>query len=163
MDVDDRALLHRIAAYQFGADAGPALFPDEGGLEISRTSSGRPRQIRAEAGRVGTYRRDGRVTLGRVGGQRLADAFDPPRHRVVVGEESEPYVREGRNAFSKFVQRADDGIRPGDEVLVVDEHDELFAVGQADLPGAAMLDFETGVAVSVREGLSNAASSATVE
>lgn len=150
---EDRTLLRRVAAYQFGAAAGPALFPAEESLEIHRSSSGRPRQVVADDGRIATYVRDGRLTLGRAGGRRLVRALDPPRHRVVVGAESEPHVRDGRNAFAKFVRRADDAIRPGDEVLVVDDADTLFAVGQADLAGAGMLAFETGVAVSVREGV----------
>jgi uncharacterized protein with predicted RNA binding PUA domain len=153
MDAEDRALLQRVATYQFGAGAGSALFPEAESPAINRTSSGRPRQVIAEDGRIGTYRRDGRLTLGAVGGRRLANGFDPPRHRVVVGEESEPYVRESHNAFSKFVHSADEGIRPGDEVLVVDRDDGLLAVGQAGVPGRAMLEFETGVAVSVRVGL----------
>jgi len=37
--------------------------------------------------------------------------------------------------------------------LVVDRDDGLLAVGQAGVPGRAMLEFETGVAVSVRVGL----------
>ena len=72
---------------------------------------------------------------------------------MVVGEESEPFVREGRNAFAKFVTAADDGIRPGDEVLVVDGDDRLFAVGRAELSGAEAEAFGSGVAVKVRNGV----------
>jgi len=152
MNGDDRALLQRVAAYQFGADAGPALFPEDDSLEVKHTSSGRPRQIIARDGRIATYRRVGRLTLGIAGARRLAAAFEPPRHRVVVGDESEPFLREGRNAFAKFVQTVDEGIRPGDETLLVHEDGRLIAIGRAELSGEGMLDFETGVAVSVREG-----------
>jgi uncharacterized protein with predicted RNA binding PUA domain len=150
---DEGPLLHRVAAYQFGAGAGPALFPPDEPVDLNRSSSGRPRQVFGDDGRIATYRPDGRFTLGAVGARRLAAAVDPPRHRVVVGDESEPYVREGRNAFAKFVRRVDEGIRPGDEVLVVGDDDELFAVGRADLPGTEMLAFETGVAASVRSDI----------
>ncbi|WP_424003129.1 PUA domain-containing protein [Haloarcula salina] len=144
--------LRRAADYQFGGGGGAALFADADALDVTHTSSGRPRQVHAGDGRVATYGSDGRFRLGLAGGRRLLDAFAAPRHRVVVGDESEPFVREGRNAFAKFVQSADDGLRPGDETLVVHEDGDLLAVGRAELPGSGMDDFETGMAVKVRQG-----------
>ncbi|MBV0900661.1 PUA domain-containing protein [Haloarcula salina] len=144
--------LRRAADYQFGDEGGAALFADADALDVTHTSSGRPRQVHAGDGRVATYGSDGRFRLGLAGGRRLLAAFDAPRHRVVVGDESEPFVREGRNAFAKFVQSADDGLRPGDETLVVHEDGDLLAVGRAELPGSGMGDFETGMAVKVRQG-----------
>jgi uncharacterized protein with predicted RNA binding PUA domain len=146
----DEAMLRRVAAYQWGVGAGAALF--DGDIEVTHTSSGRPRQVRAPAGRLVTYATDGRFTLGLAGGRRLQAALDPPAYRVVVGSESEPYVREGRNAFAKFVVEADPAVRPGDEVLVEHERGDLLAVGRAELSGEGMLDFGTGMAVAVREG-----------
>ncbi|MBV0923589.1 pseudouridine synthase [Halomicroarcula limicola] len=147
--------LRRAADYQFGDGAGATLFPALDGIEITHTSSGRPRQAHAEDGRLVTYGTDGRYRLGLAGGRRLQESFDAPRHRVVVGDESEPFVREGRNAFAKFVKRADPGLRPGDEALVVHADGDLLAVGRAELPGEGMVDFETGMAVKVRDGADN--------
>lgn len=155
-DRDDRERLRVIADYQFGAGAGAALFggteSDDADVEIRRTTSGRPQQVVADEGRLVSFGVDGRFTLGMAGGRRLQGALDAPAYRVVVGEESEPHVREGRNAFAKFVSEVDPEIRPGDEVLVVGEADDLFGVGRAELPAGAMLDFETGMAVKVRDG-----------
>jgi len=156
MDGGERRLLRRVADYQFGAGAGAALFPADEDPTVHRTSSGRPRQVVVEAGRLVTYAVDGRFTLGLAGGRRLAAGLPDPRHRVVLGDESEPYVREGRNAFAKFVRAADAGVRPGDEVLVVHESGALLGVGRAELSGEGMLDFETGMAVFVREGAGSA-------
>ena len=144
--------LRRGADYQFGHGAGAALFPAPSAVEVTHTSSGRPRQVHADDGRIATYATDGRFVLGLAGGRRLQESFDAPAHRVVVGDESEPFVREGRNAFAKFVQRADPDIRPGDETLVVHESGDLLAVGRAELPGEGMADFDTGMAVKVRQG-----------
>lgn len=154
------------ADYQFGSGAGDALFPPETAITIRRSSGGRPRQIidgdvddtpgSAEGDRIVSYGTDGRFTLGELGGRRLRDAFDPPAHRVVLGAESEPFVREGRNAFAKFVVVADEGIRPGDEVLVVDDDDALLGVGRAELSGGELSAFDSGVAVKVRVGVSEA-------
>jgi len=111
------------ADYQFGAGAGDALFPPDETLTLRRSSGGRPRQVivgdvnddpgSPEGDRlVSSYGTDGRFTLGIAGGRRIRDGFAAPCHRMVVGEESEPFVREGRNAFAKFVTAADDGSAP---------------------------------------------------
>jgi uncharacterized protein with predicted RNA binding PUA domain len=152
MEPRERSLLRRVAAYQFGVGAGDALFSGAD-LTVTHTSSGRPRQVHADDGRLVTYAVDGRFTLGLAGGRRLHDALAAPAYRVVVGDESEPYVRDGRNAFAKFVTAADEAIRPGDEVLVVHRDGHLLAVGRAELSGDAMADFQSGMAVKVRDGV----------
>lgn len=148
--------LRLTADYQWGGGAGQALFPgadiERDALNVTHTSSGRPRQIIGPDGRLVTFGTDGRFRLGLAGGHRLLDARGPERYAVAVGDESEPFVREGRNAFAKFVVRADPDIRPGDEVLLVHDDGGLLAVGRAELDGVGMGDFETGVAVTVREG-----------
>ncbi|TKX77986.1 pseudouridine synthase [Halorubrum sp. SD626R] len=161
-DAETLADLRTGADYQFGSGAGAALFPPDETLTVRRSSGGRPRQVlvgdvddtpgSAAGERLVSYGTDGRFTLGVAGGRRLRSAFPAPRHRVVVGEESEPFVREGKNAFAKFVTAVDDEIRPGDEVLVVDDGDALFAVGRAELSGPEIAAFDTGPAVSVRNG-----------
>jgi uncharacterized protein with predicted RNA binding PUA domain len=151
MDETELATLRTVADYQFGAGAGVALFPDTD-LDVHRTSSGRAQQVKAAGGRVVSYGTDGRFTLGIEGGRRLHAALAPPVARVVVGDDSEPFVRDGKNAFAKFVVEVDPDLRPGDEALVVHEEGTLLGVGRAELPASGMLDFETGMAVKVREG-----------
>jgi len=144
--------LRTAADYQFGSGAGTTLFPADEELSLTRTSSGRPRQIHTAGGeRLATYGTDGRFRLGLAGGRRLQEGLAEPAYRVVVGDESEPYVRDGRNAFAKFVREADSAIRPRDEVLVEHTAGSLLAVGRAELSGDGMLEFESGMAVSVRE------------
>jgi len=152
MDERDGRLLRRVADYQFGRGAGTALFPVGADLEVTHTGSGRPRQVIGPAGRRATYGTSGRLTLGIAGGRRLLAGLEPPAHRIEVGTESEPYVREGRNVFAKFVDVADEAVRPRDDVLVVHEDGGLLAVGRARLSGAEMRSFASGVAVQVREG-----------
>ncbi|WP_181690979.1 PUA domain-containing protein [Natronomonas sp. LN261] len=142
--------LRTVADYQFGAGAGRALF--DGDVVIQRTGSGRPQQILADGERVVSYGTDGRFTLGIAGGRRLQSALSSPAYRVVVGDDSEPFVREERNVFAKFVRHVDPQVRPGDEVIVEHERGELIAVGRAELSADAMADFDTGMAVKVRNG-----------
>jgi uncharacterized protein with predicted RNA binding PUA domain len=166
MDADERRQLATVADYQFGRGAGAALFPAADTPRVRRTSSGRPAQIHVGPGadghdadgspggeRLVSYEDDGRFRLGLAGGRRLVAALEAPAARVVVGDESEPFVREGKNAFAKFVREVGSEIRPGDEVAVVHERGDLLAVGRAELPAAAMRDFESGMAVKVRSGV----------
>ncbi|NUE02384.1 pseudouridine synthase [Halorubraceae archaeon YAN] len=153
-DADRASLrsLRTIADYQFGAGAGNALFPTDEPIDIRRTSSGRPRQIIVSGTRVVTYATDGRFTLGYAGGERLADALESPAYRVIVGDDSAPFVRDGKNVFAKFVQDVDPVIRPGDEILVEHYDGELLGVGRAELSADGMMDFASGMAVKVRDG-----------
>jgi uncharacterized protein with predicted RNA binding PUA domain len=139
----DEAGLRTVADYQFGGDAGHVLFPEGNRFTVKRSSSGRPQQVLVDAGRLVSLNVDGRFTLGIEGGRRLT-ALDEPRNRVVVGDD--------KNVFAKFVTRVDEELRPGDEALVVHENGDLLAVGRAELSADAMHDFETGMAVKVREG-----------
>jgi uncharacterized protein with predicted RNA binding PUA domain len=149
---DDLPQLRTTADYQFGAGVGAALFPENEEFEVKRSSSGRPQQVVADSGRLVTYGTDGRFTLGLEGGRRVAAALDAPAGRVVVGDESEPFVREGKNVFAKFVAAVGPELRPGDEVAIVHEDGSILAVGRAELSADAMTDFDTGMAVMVREG-----------
>lgn len=152
---EERAALVTIADYQFGAGAGAALFPNHETPTVRRSASGRPKQVLADDGRLVSVGNDGRFTLGLAGGRRLQSAFDPPRCRVVVGDDSAPFVRDGKNVFAKFVQAVDPDVRPGDEVAVVHADGDLLAVGRAELSASAIADFGTGMAVFVREGASD--------
>ncbi|HKJ60002.1 MAG TPA: PUA domain-containing protein [Halobacteriales archaeon] len=155
-DATDVTTLRTVADYQFGAGAGTALFPPGETPVIRRTASGRPRQVFPEGGddgeRLVTFATDGRFTLGFLGGRRLLAGLDAPTARVVVGDESVSFVRDGKNVFAKFVVAADPDLRAGDEAVVVHEDGTLLAVGRAELDAAAMADFQTGMAVKVRTG-----------
>ncbi|PSQ11493.1 pseudouridine synthase [Halobacteriales archaeon QS_5_70_15] len=79
-----------------------------------------------------------------------------PQQVLADGDRLISYGTDGRftlGAFAKFVADVDPAIRPGDEVLVVHERGDLLAVGRAELPGGAMRDFGTGMAVKTREGI----------
>jgi len=149
----ERDQLRTVADYQFGAGAGEALFPPDDEYDVSRSKTGRPVQIAVDDERLVSVGTDGRFTLGLEGGRRLVAGLDHPAYRVVVGDESEPFVREGKNVFAKFVETVDPDVRPGDEVAVVHEDTEaVLAVGRAELDAQGIVEFDTGMAVKVREG-----------
>jgi len=148
MDKDRLDKVRLVADYQFGKGAGEVLFPEE--VEFKLSSTGRVSQVFLGGDRLATLKTDGRFTLSDDAGESLHRATEPPRMRVEFGEESVPYLNDGRNGFAKFVRRVDDRIRARDEVLVTGPEDDFVTTGRAELCPVEMRDFETGVAVFVR-------------
>jgi predicted RNA-binding protein (TIGR00451 family) len=148
---EDIARLRAVADYQFGRGAGAALFPDETRIEYSK-NTGKPRHLWAGEELVANYRpNDALFTVTIAGARRLA-ALDGFQYSVRVLDDVVEFVEQGRNVFAKHVRDAGKSIRPGDEVVVVDESGEVVAVGKSKMNRGDMLSFKTGIAVRVRRG-----------
>jgi len=138
-------------AHQFGPQAAGLL---EGDLAVRRSkATGRVREIYLGDVRLGTIRAgDGLFVPSLEGAERLLRLLPRPRLRVVVQSDVAAHVAMGLSVFCKHVVEADPEIRPLDEVIVVDENDNLVAVGKALLPGFMMRRC-CGQAVKVRRGV----------
>lgn len=95
---------------------------------------------------------DGLFNLRWEAAKRLHRASVSPHHRVIVEEGTGEFNAKGYNVFCKFVIDADTMIRAGDDVLVVDEEDHLFAVGRAAASSRMMVEAKVGIAVKIRDG-----------
>ncbi len=71
--------------------------------------------------------------------------------KVIVPNGVSEHVRDGKSTFAKFVIDADERIRPGLEVLIVNESGELLATGTARMSGKEMVRARDGVAVDTRK------------
>ena len=145
-----------IADYQFGKNAGKFLF-GKGKIKIVKSrKTGKIRNVYVDGKHIVSMRAsDGFFTLKIEGAKILHSSFPPPKLRVTVSNEAEPFIRDGKNVFAKFVLDCDYEIRPYDEVLIVNEKDELIGVGQSIMNREEMLSFSRGVAVKTRYGLKN--------
>jgi 7-cyano-7-deazaguanine tRNA-ribosyltransferase len=142
----------RTADWQFGAGAGAILCAGQLRCEVS-PKTGKLRTVHLDGEHVLSLRaHDGFFTLKPAGARKLL-ALAAPANRVVVKPDSVPFNRAGKSVFAQFVEKADHGLRPYDECLVVDADDNLVAVGQALLNAEEMADFRQGMAVRVREGI----------
>ena len=141
-----------IANYQFGIDAADAMF--RGKIEIIKSrKTGKIRNVISEGEHILSLRAgDGLYTLRPEGAVRILERIPSPRLRVIVNDDSIPFVSEGRNAFAQFVLDADDEIRPMEEVIVVDKDDNFLATGRALLIKSEMKSLKKGIAVKVRTG-----------
>lgn len=155
----DLKKIRSIADYQFGKGAGAALFT--GDIKIIKSkNTGKIRNVIVDGEHVASLRaEDGFFTLRIQGAYRLHRKFKFPRLRVVVNDDSAQFNKQGRNVFAKFVVEMDANLRPGDEVLVVNEKDELVAVGRTLMNREECLNFQKGMCVKVREGVDRPKSS----
>jgi len=140
-----------LADYQFGKGIGVQLFPQSSRFITSRR--GGVRQVMLDGRRLATLRaHDGRLTLGLLGAERLAQVLDSSRNRVIVRDDVCPYIAIGKSVFAKHVTQASSDIQAGDEVLVFSGDGTLQAVGDAMISGDEMVLSDCGVAVAVRKG-----------
>ena len=148
----DLERLRAVADYQFGRGAGAALFPDDTRVEYSK-NTGKPRHIWSGGDLVANYRpNDALFTITMAGAGRLVEGLEGFKYTVRVLDEVTEFVEQGKNVFAKHVKEAGESIRPGDEVVILNEAGEVLAVGKAKLTPGEMLSFKTGAAVRVRRG-----------
>lgn len=151
---DDERKVKAIADYQFGNGVG-GEFLFEGNLKIEKSKkTGKIRHIYSNGTLIANMRAsDSFFVLAKEGAKRLHSFKAFPENRVVVNKDSEPFAREGKSVFSKFVLDCDINIRSKDEVLIVNEDDELLAFGKALLNHNEIMDFSTGQAIKQEKDL----------
>ncbi|MCW4023392.1 MAG: pseudouridine synthase [Candidatus Bathyarchaeota archaeon] len=152
--MDDRALqkIRSVADYQFGKGIGMKLFPDDVQIDYSK-NTGKIRYVYLESKLLATLRpTTGMFVLTIEGAKRIVTQVDPLHLWVKLEDFAEPFVAEGRSVFAKHVIDVDQEIRPNEEVVVINQKNEVLAVGRAVLSGPEMLAFNKGVAVNVRHG-----------
>lgn len=72
------------------------------------------------------------------------------KNRVYVNDVASPFILEGKSAFCRHITLADEDIYPESIVLLMNNNDELLAIGTAVQPGYAMIDLDSGVAVRTK-------------
>jgi predicted RNA-binding protein (TIGR00451 family) len=144
--------LQGIANYQFGKDAGVALFAR--GIRIACSKrTGRIRHIFRHGKLIATLRpKDGYLALTTEGALLLLSRMKHPSNLVVVQDDVADFVKAGGDVFAKHVAHADESLRPAEEVVVTNQEGVLLGVGKAVLSGNDMRFFKRGVAVRIRKG-----------
>ncbi len=136
--------------YQFGKKLSEIISIEN--IELVRSkNTGKIRNITLDGDIILSMRAsDGLFSINMKSAIMLHENFIYPNHRVIVDKEVSEFVMDGKNVFSKFVKEADQSIRPGDEVIIVDENDKLLSYGRTILNREEMLDFNYGMAVKNR-------------
>ncbi|MHA1943459.1 MAG: DUF5591 domain-containing protein, partial [Candidatus Thorarchaeota archaeon] len=136
-----REIVSATADYQFGKGAGDLLVPENAKLK------GKPYKMilcQIDGGQVCSYvAESGNLSLTLDGGRRIASLG---RYWVRLDVES----IKGGSIFAVGVQEADSAIRPGDEVIVINNSDEVIGVGRSNMSGREMCELNRGRAVTLR-------------
>ena len=133
--------LRATSDYQFGHGTGNVLIPDDSRLHGKLYHMV---TCKVDEEQVCAFVSDsGMLSLTLEGGRRLA----PLNHNWVRFEGREI---KGGSIFAVGVQEADPGIRPGDEVIILDSKGDVVAVGRSEMSGLEMCELAKGRAVSLR-------------
>ncbi len=144
--------IRSIADYQFGKSVGNKLFPENVQITYSK-ATGRIRYVYLNGERLATLRpTDGLLSLSIISARLVAENAAFAKCFVTVQTDVSEFIADGRDVFAAHVVKADEAIRAKDEVIVVDEDQQVLAVGRALLSASEMTAFKTGVAVKVRHG-----------
>ena len=137
-------IVRATADFQFGSGAGKILVPENAKL------GGKPyRQIvcRIEKEQVCSFIADtGSISLTLQGAELLA-----PLNRYWVRLDVQEV--KGGSIFAVGITEADPEIRPGDEVIIINNDDHVIAVGKSEMSGREMCELNRGRAVSIRHKL----------
>ena len=148
----DLEKLRSIADYQFGFGAGEAIFPDNARIQYSK-NTGRPRHIWDGDILLANYRpNDALYTITIAGAERLVSKKKDYDQYVVVVDDVLEFIEDGKNLFAKHVKDVGSGVKPGQEVVVLDSDGMVAAVGKSILSKDEMYAFKTGLAVKIRRG-----------
>ena len=157
-ETDEIEYLKNIASYQFSYKIASCLFPDNNVFLIQKSlTTNRIRNVLTEDKKLYLVLRaqDNLFSLTDISGNIIKNCSSPPSFRFIIRSDVAEFIREGRNAFCKFVVDADKNIRAGDEVLLVDENDNLIGIGRAKVSGEEVKQYKRGLAVIVKRGIKN--------
>jgi uncharacterized protein with predicted RNA binding PUA domain len=144
-----------ISDYQFGKEITNILFNELENIRIERSrATNKIRYIFYKSNLMLTLRpNNGFFTLSLFSANMILNNISTPELRVIVLNEISEFIKKGRNVFCKHVVDIDENLRPLDEVIVVNQNDELLAIGRLKLPVEYVKSFSSGVAVNVRKGV----------
>jgi len=143
-----------ISDYQFGPEITDILFDDVTTLRIERSrNTDKIKFIYHENDLILTLRpTNGFFSLTLHSARKILQHTEAPKLRTIVLTEISDFIKEGRNVFCKHVVDIDTDLRPMDEVIVVNQDDELLAIGRLKIPARQVKFFQSGIAINIRKG-----------
>ena len=143
-----------ISDYQFGPEVFNAFFDEIENIRIERSkNTGKMKHVYYKGNLILNLKpNNGFFTLSLFLAKIIINKIPAPKLRVIVLTEISEYIKKGRNVFCKHVVDIDDNLRPMDEVIVVNQEDELLAIGRLKIPVPYVRAFKSGIAVNVRKG-----------
>ncbi len=144
-----------ISDYQFGQSITDILFEDEDEIhfEFSKNTGKMKHVYYKDKILLNLRPTNGFFTLSLFSADKIIKNIPPPKLRAIVMNEISEFIRIGRNVFCKHVIEIDDNLRASDEIIVVNQENEILAIGKLMIPVPYVRSFKTGVAIKVRKGM----------
>ena len=144
-----------ISDYQFRSTITDILFEPEDAIKIIYSkNTNKIKYIYYNQDLLLSFRpTNGFFTLSLFAASKILANTQKPLMRAVVLSEISEFIKKGRNVFCKHVIDIDTHLRTLDEVIIVNEEDELLAVGRLMIPVPYIKAFNIGVAIKVRKGI----------
>ncbi|MHA1777328.1 MAG: hypothetical protein DRO88_09560 [Promethearchaeia archaeon] len=95
----------------------------------------------------------GKFSLGFGAAEYLIEHTETPRLRAVVQSDIQDFIKSGKSVFSQHVVNIDPLLHIGDEVIIVNENDELLALGKLTYPPFYITQNVKGSCIKVRKGI----------
>ncbi|HQA21416.1 MAG TPA: phosphoadenosine phosphosulfate reductase family protein [Methanomassiliicoccaceae archaeon] len=149
----DIELARRTLDAQFGEGVGAAVLPDGHVTVLNKAPAlDRMDEIIADGAVLGTMRYDvgrGWTFIPRMQAARAMEGV-ASRGRVVADDGAIPFILKGSNLLAPGVVDADPGIKPGDEIVILDRQGKAIAAGRSRMSTEEMSARGRGMAVKVR-------------
>jgi len=136
----------------FGSNISSFIPVDKFEFTFSRRT-GKIKNVLLDSNLVATLRTDGGLALTIYGAKLLMQSPKFKENCVTVSNDVCEFISDGKSVFCKHVVNCGNNVRVGSDVAVLDEQENVIAVGKAVLSGKMIREFKRGVAVKVREGL----------
>ena len=151
----DLRKIKAISDYQFSPLITDILFDNEANIKIEYSKNTKKiRHIYYQENLLLNLRpTNGFFTLSLFSAKKIIKSVPKPILRVIVQNEISEFIKKGRNVFCKHIIDIDDNLRALDEVIVVNQKDELLAIGKLVFPVPYLRSFKRGIAVNVRRGI----------
>ncbi len=158
MDIKFILALRKVKAicdYQFGPTITDILFEDESNIQfIFSRNTGKIKHIYQDNNLLLNLRpTNGFFTLSLFSAERIINNTKSPILRAVVMNEVSEFIKKGRSVFCKHVVDIDFTLRPNDEVIVVNQNNDILAIGKLVIPVPYIRSFQTGIALKIRKGI----------
>ncbi|MCS7132243.1 MAG: hypothetical protein NZ918_00775 [Aigarchaeota archaeon] len=146
-------IVRDITDYQFRKGVGERLFPDNCRVKVSGRTK-RPKYVYFDGEILATIRYpDNLLALTMAGARRLLDVASNIALKVILKKNSVEKIKQGMGPLPREIVYFDERIKPGDEVLLLDEDGELIAVGRAVVSGSTFKGLERGIVVKIRKSV----------
>lgn len=146
--------IRAISDYQFGPAITNILFNDTDSISIifSKNTSKMKHIYEKDKILLNFRPKIGLFTLTFYSAAKIISELPVPKMRAVVPNDISEFIRKGRNVFCKHLLEIDIKLRPLDEVIVVNQEDEILAIGRLSIPIPYIKTFKSGIAINVRKG-----------